>query len=62
MLHGHAGSVPAIAGKLNLVSRTFAIWAFQEYSGNSARNRLIFLRRIGVHQHSERLVSGRKLL
>jgi hypothetical protein len=27
ILHGHAGGMPAIAGKLNLVSRTFAIWA-----------------------------------
>jgi hypothetical protein len=27
MLHGHAGSVPAIAGKLNLVSGTLAVWA-----------------------------------
>jgi hypothetical protein len=27
ILHAHAGSVPAIAGKLNLVSGTFAIWA-----------------------------------
>src|SRR5229473_6934944 len=27
LLHGHAGGVPAIAGKLNLVSGTFAVWA-----------------------------------